>query len=78
MKRKVYLTFPQKLIREPLIYGVGHKFNVVTNIRCASVTDEIGVVGLEFEGEPEAIGRAMEYLESRGVLVEPVVMNVIE
>ncbi len=78
MKRKVYLTFPQKLIREPLIYRVGHEFNVVTNIRCASVTDEIGVVGLELEGEPEEIGRAMEYLKSRGVLVEPVVMNVIE
>ncbi len=78
MKRKVYLTFPQKLIRDPLIYRVGHEFRVVTNIRCASVTDEIGVVGLEFEGEPEEIGRAMEYLKSRGVLVEPVVMNVIE
>ncbi|NOY53805.1 MAG: FeS-binding protein [Deltaproteobacteria bacterium] len=78
MKRKVYLTFPPKLIREPLIYHVGHKFNVVTNIRCASVTDEIGVVGLELEGEPEEIGRAMEYLKSQDVRVEPVVMDVIE
>ncbi len=78
MKRKVYLTFPQKLIREPLIYRVGHEFKVVTNVRCASVTDEIGVVGLELDGEAEEIGRAMEYLKSQGVQVEPVEMNVIE
>jgi ABC-type methionine transport system ATPase subunit len=78
MKRKVYLTFPQNLIREPLIYRVGHEFDVITNIRCASVTDEVGVVGLELEGEPSEITRAMDYLKSNGVLVEPVEMNIIE
>lgn len=78
MKRKVYLTFPQKLIREPLIYTVGHKFDVVTNIRSASVTQEMGLVGLEFEGEETEITAAMNYLEEKGVKVEPVVMDVVE
>ena len=78
MKRKVYLTFPQDLIREPLIYKVGHEYDVVTNIRCASVTEDLGLVGLEFEGESSEIKAAMDFLESKGVKVEPVVMNVVE
>jgi ABC-type methionine transport system ATPase subunit len=78
MKRKVYLTFPRTIIREPLIYQVGHKFDVITNIRCASVTRELGLVGLEFEGEAAEIEAAMSYLEAKGVKVEPVVMDVVE
>jgi len=78
MKRKVYLTFPPSLIREPLIYRVGREFDVVTNIRSASVTSDLGLVGLEFEGEAEEIERALTYLQARGVKVEPVVMDVVE
>jgi ABC-type methionine transport system ATPase subunit len=78
MKRKVYLTFPRELVREPLIHEVGHRFEVVTNIRCASVTRELGLVGLELEGEASEIQAAMDFLQSKGVKVEPVVMNVVE
>ncbi len=78
MKRKVYLTFPQRLIREPLIYQVGHKFEVVTSIRSASVTQELGLMGLEFEGEESEIEAAMKFLEEKGVKVEPVVMDVMD
>jgi ABC-type methionine transport system ATPase subunit len=78
MKRKVYLTFPRDLIQEPLIYQVGHKFAVVTNIRSASMTKELGLVGLEFEGEASEIEAAIEFLESKGVKAEPVVMDVVQ
>ena len=78
MKRKVYLTFPRNSIREPLIYTVGHQFKVVTNIRCANVSEELGLVGLEFEGEASEIKAAMNFLKEKGVKVEPVVMDVVE
>ncbi|MDP6179710.1 MAG: NIL domain-containing protein [Desulfatiglandales bacterium] len=78
MKRKVYLTFPRKLIQEPLIYQVGHQFDVVTNIRCANVTEELGLMGLEFQGEASEIEAALNFLDSKGVKVEPVVMDVVE
>ena len=78
MKRKVYLTFPQNLIQEPLIYEVGHKFDVITNIRSASVTEEIGLVGLEFEGDAAEIEKATDYLKLKGVKVERVEMHVVE
>ena len=32
-RRHVMFTFPQELIREPIIYNLGQQFRVVTNIR---------------------------------------------
>src|SRR6266516_638830 len=32
-QRRLWLIYPPKLIREPLIWKLGHKFPVVTNIR---------------------------------------------
>jgi len=57
---------------------VGHQFDVITNIRCANVTEELGLMGLEFEGETSEIDAAINFLEAKGVKVEPVVMDVVE
>jgi len=70
--------YPQKRIQEPVIYQLGHKFKVVTNIRQASVTEEIGLVSLELEGERAEIKKAIKWLESKQIKVEPVEINVIE
>ncbi len=69
--RKLYLTFPQELIRQPLIFRVGHEFNVVTNIKAASVSENVGLVAIEIEGEPAELERAVEWLKNQGVKVEP-------
>jgi len=50
----------------------------VTNIRQASVTDEIGIVCLELDGKREDVKAAVSWLEKHGVKVEPVEINVIE
>ncbi len=76
--RKVYLTYPQRLIKEPLIYEVGQRFKVVTNIRQASVSEEIGLVALELKGEPEEIEKAIKFFRDKGVTVEPIEKNVVE
>ncbi len=78
VKRKVYLTFPKSLIKEPVIYNVGKKFKVVTNIRTASVTEEIGIMALEMTGEEEEYRKAVEYLRGIGIRVDPIEMDVIE
>lgn len=77
-KKKLYLTFPQRLIKEPVIYQVGHKFQVITNIRGASVSEEIGLVALELEGEEREIEKAIKYLKKLGIKVEPIEKDVIE
>jgi hypothetical protein len=50
----------------------------VTNVRQASVTDEIGIVCLELEGERAQIKAAIQWMEKQGIRVEPVEINVIE
>ena len=70
--------YPSRLITRPIIYELGKKFAVVTNIRQASVTEEIGVVSIELDGERQEIKRAIAWLEELGIKVEPVEINTIE
>ena len=70
--------YPAKLITRPLLWELGKKFEVVTNVRQASMTDEIGLVSLSLEGEREEIKKAISWLEQLGVKVEPVEINTIE
>ena len=70
--RKIFLTFPQKLIKEPILYTVGVKFNVIPNIRGASVSDELGLIALELQGEAGEIDKAIDYFQGLGVKVEPI------
>jgi len=78
IREKVYLTYPQKLLREPVIYQLGQKFRVVTNIRGANISAEIGLVALEIEGAAAEVGAAVEWLREIGVRVEPIEKNLIE
>ena len=75
---RLWLMYPPKLITIPLIWQLGKKFDVVTNVRQASVTDEIGLVCLEIEGQREEIKGSIKWLEKIGVSVEPIEINVIE
>ncbi len=77
-RSRLWLSFPEKLITRPVIYELGHQFPVVTNIRQASVTSEIGIVSLELTGDRGAIKAAIAWLENLGVKVEPVEINTIE
>lgn len=76
--QRLWLMFPTKLITKPLLWELGRKFEVVTNIRQASVTDEIGIVSLSLEGDREEIKNSIAWLEELGVKVEPVEINTIE
>jgi ABC-type methionine transport system ATPase subunit len=77
-KQRLWLMYPAKLITTPVIWELGHKFKVMTNVRQASVTDEIGIVCLEIDGKRSEIKNSIKWLESLGVSVEPIEINVIE
>ncbi len=76
--RRVRFTFPEDLIKEPLIYQLGHEFKVVTNVRMADVDEHTGWVVLELEGDAEEIERSIEWAQSKGVRIDPVVGDVVE
>ena len=78
MKSRLWLMFQPKLVTQPVVFELGKKFAVVTNIRQASVDEEIGVVSIEIEGERPEVERAITWLEEIGVKVEPVEINTIE
>ncbi|HYB90573.1 MAG TPA: NIL domain-containing protein [Candidatus Binataceae bacterium] len=75
---RYYLTYPRALIKEPILYQLVKKFDLMFSIRGASVSEEMGLVAVEFEGEPGQIERALTWLRQTGVTVEPIEKNVIE
>ncbi len=72
------LTFPEKLINDPVIYDLGHKFNLVTNIKRANVEERFGWVVLELTGEINEIEEGIAWLKDKGVRVDPVEADIVE
>ena len=66
-KKNIHFEFSQDLVREPLLYQINRSFDVVVNIRGASVSDEGGFIALELEGEEAEIQRVLDYLDGQGV-----------
>ena len=77
-KTRVWLTYPPQKIKRPIIWELGRKFDIITDIRQASVNDEIGIVCLEIDGRRSEIDAAITWLKKNGVHVDPVEINVIE
>ncbi|OVE78242.1 hypothetical protein BVX98_00800 [bacterium F11] len=77
-KRALDLIFPQELIKEPVIHQMSKKFDVVFNLRRAKVTDKVGEIVLEIEGETDALNKAIQWLKDRGLKVEPITHDTVE
>lgn len=70
VKKRVMLTFPQELLKEPIIYVLGQEFKVVTNILQADISESKAWTVLELEGEEKAIDDAIAWATSKGVRVD--------
>ena len=68
-KRKMLLTFPEALLREPILYNLSNQYRVMTNIHRAEISNERGWVELEMEGEEEDIEQCLAWVISKGVRV---------
>ena len=76
--KRVRFTFPENLIKEPLIYNLGKEFAVITNVRMADVDERTGWVVLELEGDLAEIDRSLDWARAKGVRVDPVTGDVVE
>ncbi|MBI4220326.1 MAG: NIL domain-containing protein [Chloroflexi bacterium] len=76
--RRVKFTFPEALVGRPVIYELGKRFEVVTNIRRADVRHNVGWVVLELEGNDQEIERGLSWVASTGVRVDPIVGDIVE
>jgi len=77
-KQKVKFTFMDNMVKQPVIYELGQKFKIVTNIRRADVGEDVGWVVLELDGEEREIKRGLEWVSCTGVRVDQLGGDVIE
>ena len=78
MKMRVKLTFPPELIKEPVLFKVAKKYDIMPNIRRARVTETVGEMVLEFDGREDDLQRGIKELKRKGVKVEMVEGDIIE
>ena len=78
VKRRVMFTFPQELIKEPIIYNLSQQFQVVTNIRRADISEDKGWMVLELEGKEEDIEQVIVWVTSKGVRVDSIIGDIVE
>ena len=72
VKRQVMFTFPEELLREPVIYNLSQQYKVVTNIFRADISESRGWIVLELEGDEKDIEDGIAWAISKGVRVDPV------
>ncbi|WP_455377653.1 NIL domain-containing protein [Petrachloros mirabilis] len=75
---RFHIRFPENKIKEPIIYQIGKEYKVVTNVRRADVRETTGWMDLELSGETAEIERAIAGLRQKGVIVDPIELNVVE
>jgi ABC-type methionine transport system ATPase subunit len=67
---RVRLTFPEELVREPVIARMTEQFAVVPNIRKADVGEQGGWIVCELDGDGGVVDEALEWLRAEGVGVD--------
>ncbi len=76
--KRVKFTYEQEMIKEPIISMLCKDFDLVTNIRRADVREDMGWVVLEIEGEEDEIQKALDWVATKGVRVDPISGDVVE
>ena len=67
---RVKLTFPEELVREPIIARMVKELDIVPNIRRADVGERNGWIICELDGSGGTVDRAVEWLRNEGVQVD--------
>ena len=76
-KKRVVLTFPPKLVDQPIAYHLIKDYDLMINILRARVTPkEEGRLVMEIEGRKESLEKGIKYLEELGVNIQPLAQDV--
>lgn len=66
------MTFPEKILGEPVIHRLSHDFKVVPNILRGRVTEKSGWLEIDLVGNAKDIEKALAYLAEKGVVIQKV------
>jgi len=76
-KRRLVLTFPPKLVEEPITYRLIKDYDLVVNILRAKISpEEEGRLMIELSGEKGALKRGMDYLNRLNVNIQPLARDI--
>ena len=64
---KLKLTFPEKILGDPIIHTLSHDFDVVPNILRGRITGKNAWLEVEMFGSDKNLERARKFLVDRGV-----------
>jgi ABC-type methionine transport system ATPase subunit len=64
------MTFPESLVRTPVLARLVRQFDVEPNIRRADVEEHRGWIVCELVGEPDGLESALAWLRSEGIEVD--------
>lgn len=78
VRERLYLTFPENLIKEPVLSLLSKQFDVIFNIRGSTVTSELALVALELDGSQAEVEKSIRWLKEKGVIVEPMEKGPLE
>jgi L-aspartate semialdehyde sulfurtransferase ferredoxin len=67
---RVKLTFPEALVRQPIVGRMVQEFGVLPNIRRASVEEHVGWMICEIDGDESRVDAAVSWLIGLGVQVD--------
>ena len=67
---RIKLTFPEHLIKQPIIARLVREFDVMPNIRQAKIEEHVGWLVCELGGEDAHIEKAIQWLHDLGVEVD--------
>ena len=80
ISKRAWLTFSGKsMVETPALWRMARQFpDVSFDIRQASVTAEIGIMAVLFEGQADQVDAALAFLRQQGVAVDPIEGSVVE
>jgi len=77
VSKRIVLTFPHKLVDQPIVYKLVKDFNLLFNILQAKITPkEEGLMVIELKGTKDNYAEGIKYLTSLGVKIQPLSQDV--
>ena len=78
LKKLIELDFPANLVTQPVLSKMIKKYDIVVNLRRASIGKDFGYIQMEIDGDDKEVKRALNDLTAQGVEVNPIEKDIVE
>lgn len=78
VKKLIELDYPTELVTEPVLSRLIKKYEVLLNLRRASITKGFGYIQAEISGDEAEVKKALADLTGQGIDVNPIEKDVVE